>query len=514
MSALDDLFEESDEESTQITAGTSTTGEKAEGIQLAPTDESVTNPTGEDLAQPTPAPETIAALDGNEKPEKPNTDDDVMQDSLFDDDDEEEEAQKSDERAGDRGTQEKSLSNEALFESDEEEEEEEVESGPAKMDLSTKSRMKAFVATALGDPIQVQVPSIDRIPKDAQTAHLTLPNVAAIEPREFDPETFDENQNSFSDARAKVTVQSGAVIRWRKVKNEDGTESIESNARIIRWPDGLIQLQIGNEVFSVSLQRAPPESTDMVVVDGADGVSVALGPITSRMRFFPSNLATSSTHRSLKAVVSSRVSASVTHTKATMDFKKVLQQEIESAKLAEKKAKQKAAGGRGRSGLDRYGTITDFDRQRYGGAASDDDDEGDELSAFRNEEYSTRRLLSAKSDAAPTRFARGLTGAGSGYGDDNEEEEEAAEEEELNDFIASEDEEDEEEFVDSEEDEDEEEGEEDEGSEDSEEAEDDSRERKRSTKPKSISDEASDNDTERNEDTGSKRRRIVDDDED
>ncbi|KAL0355361.1 UNVERIFIED_CONTAM: protein LEO1 [Sesamum radiatum] len=61
-----------------------------------------------------------------------------------------------------------------------------------------------------------------------------------------------------------VTDASGAsrlipptnIIRWREVRNSDGTTSVESNARFVTWSDGSLQLLIGNEAFCISEQDA------------------------------------------------------------------------------------------------------------------------------------------------------------------------------------------------------------------------------------------------------------------
>jgi hypothetical protein len=48
----------------------------------------------------------------------------------------------------------------------------------------------------------------------------------------------DEGDVLDEDGRARLKLKVENTLRWRKVTDEDGNESRESNARIVQWTDG------------------------------------------------------------------------------------------------------------------------------------------------------------------------------------------------------------------------------------------------------------------------------------
>ncbi len=260
-------------------------------------------------------------------------------------------------------------SNAALFESDEEEGSgdevarrsgasstsaamsDAVPSGQASS-TSTKEEDDAdrdlFVVVAQGEPVTAEIPPPKMYPSNDIVSTFSLPNAVAIEPNEFNPKNFDESKSSFSKSRINITRTTGSVIRWRKVKDENGNEKVESNTRIIRWPDGTVQLQLGDEVFTVSSRQVQPTEYELVYRDGAETVNTCMGVITSRLKFMPSDLAKSATHRSLRQDVAKRSAREqIVRSKQFVDF---TQRQAELAKLKESvrmPAKGGAAGGIG-----------------------------------------------------------------------------------------------------------------------------------------------------------------------
>jgi RNA polymerase-associated protein LEO1 len=74
-----------------------------------------------------------------------------------------------------------------------------------------------------------------------------------VEPRPFDQEYYEdeveEDDDLDEEGRTRLKLKVENTIRWRKTANEDGSEKVESNARIIKWSDGTQSLIVGNEKF-------------------------------------------------------------------------------------------------------------------------------------------------------------------------------------------------------------------------------------------------------------------------
>ncbi|KAH7729256.1 Leo1-like protein [Aphelenchoides avenae] len=86
-----------------------------------------------------------------------------------------------------------------------------------------------------------------------------LPNFLTVEPKPFDAEVYEnevedeEQQDEEGRTRLKLKVEN--TIRWRYSKDEQGNETRESNAKVVRWSDGTMSLYLGNEIFDI--QRQP-----------------------------------------------------------------------------------------------------------------------------------------------------------------------------------------------------------------------------------------------------------------
>jgi RNA polymerase-associated protein LEO1 len=78
----------------------------------------------------------------------------------------------------------------------------------------------------------------------------------------------------------------------------------ESNARIVKWKDGTMQLLIGNEVLDISVHEAHHDQSHLFLRNGK-GVLQSQGRLLRKMRFMPSSLSSKS-HRLLTALVDSQ----------------------------------------------------------------------------------------------------------------------------------------------------------------------------------------------------------------
>ncbi|KAK6925091.1 Leo1-like protein [Dillenia turbinata] len=158
----------------------------------------------------------------------------------------------------------------------------------------------------VGPPLELGIPFEHPPAHPDKMNMIRVSNIMGIEPKPFDPETFQEEDTFVTDesgSKKRIRLDDN-IVRWRIVKNSDGTETYESNARFVRWSDGSLQLLIGNEVLDISVQDAQHDQAHLFLRHGK-GILQSQGRLLKKMRFMPSSL-TSNSHRLLTALVESR----------------------------------------------------------------------------------------------------------------------------------------------------------------------------------------------------------------
>ncbi|MCL7048997.1 hypothetical protein MKW94_018690 [Papaver nudicaule] len=158
----------------------------------------------------------------------------------------------------------------------------------------------------VGPPLELEIPMIRPPAHPDKMNIIRVSNIMGIEPKPFDPKTYTEEDMFVTDesgAKKRLRLDSN-IVRWRKVRNPDGTVSVESNARFVRWSDGSIQLLIGNEVLDISTQEVQHDQAHLFLRHGK-GILQSQGRLLKKMKFMPSSL-TSNSHRQLTALVESR----------------------------------------------------------------------------------------------------------------------------------------------------------------------------------------------------------------
>jgi hypothetical protein len=89
------------------------------------------------------------------------------------------------------------------------------------------------------------------VPNSHTTLFVRTPNFLKIQTTEYDQSLYE------ADSERKFLDGSTAVVRWRLKRDErgevvadaDGKPVKESNARVLRWADGSVQLVVGDAVF-------------------------------------------------------------------------------------------------------------------------------------------------------------------------------------------------------------------------------------------------------------------------
>lgn len=100
---------------------------------------------------------------------------------------------------------------------------------------------------------RVLLPSTYKVASDDVSVFVRTPNFIKIQAEEYDEALYD----GMVDAERKEFDGSTAVVRWRLKRDENGEVVLdstgkpvkESNARMIQWSDGSVQLVVGDAVF-------------------------------------------------------------------------------------------------------------------------------------------------------------------------------------------------------------------------------------------------------------------------
>ncbi|CAI8596246.1 unnamed protein product [Vicia faba] len=167
--------------------------------------------------------------------------------------------------------------------------------------IETKTKDKP-----LGPPLELEIPLRKPPALPDKMNLIKVSNIMGIDPKPFDPKTYEEEDTFVTDElgnKKRIRLENN-IVRWREVKNSDGSTSVESNARFVRWSDGSLQLLIGNEVLDISEQDAQHDQSHLFLRHGK-GILQSQGRLLKKMKFMPSSLSSNS-HRLLTAIVDSR----------------------------------------------------------------------------------------------------------------------------------------------------------------------------------------------------------------
>ncbi|KAH7105847.1 Leo1-like protein-domain-containing protein [Auriculariales sp. MPI-PUGE-AT-0066] len=163
-------------------------------------------------------------------------------------------------------------------------------------------------------------------PSDGNHWILRLPNYLKLDSRPFEKEVYTGPENEedlranpdlLRDRSASIRLEVENTMRWRWVRGPDGTMIRESNARVVRWSDGSLSLQLGKELYdlthNVDASHLKPESGPyaggglnyLVAQHKRAMVLQAEAPITGIMSIRPVGM-DSEAHRKLVRAVSQK----------------------------------------------------------------------------------------------------------------------------------------------------------------------------------------------------------------
>ncbi|WJX32056.1 hypothetical protein P8452_20427 [Trifolium repens] len=290
-------------------------------------------------------------------------------------------------------------------------EDHQYESGEDNIEMKTKEK-------PLGPPLELEIP-LRRAPALPDKMNMIkVSNIMGVDPKPFDPNTYEEEDTFVTDEfgnKKRIRLENN-IVRWRKVTNPDGTDSVESNARFVRWSDGSLQLLIGNEVLDISVQDAQHDQAHLFLRHGK-GILQSQGRILRKMRFMPSSLSSNS-HRLLTAIVDSRQRKVYKVKNCVTDIDPEREKE-EKEKVESQNIRTNVLLKRKREKVNRKYAPTDRRRQLSPGFledALDEDDEADYYDSRRTQRHfkddleaearAEKRIMNAKKSQGPKGIPR------------------------------------------------------------------------------------------------------------
>uniref|UniRef100_A0AAZ3RG44 RNA polymerase-associated protein LEO1 n=1 Tax=Oncorhynchus tshawytscha TaxID=74940 RepID=A0AAZ3RG44_ONCTS len=116
---------------------------------------------------------------------------------------------------------------------------------------------------------------------------------------------FEDEEMLDEEGRTRLKLKVENTIRWRAKKDEEGNESRESNARIVKWSDGSMSLHLGNEVFDVYKAPLQGDHNHLFIRQGTGLQGQAV--FKTKLTFRPHST-DSATHRKMTLSLADRCS--------------------------------------------------------------------------------------------------------------------------------------------------------------------------------------------------------------
>lgn len=155
--------------------------------------------------------------------------------------------------------------------------------------------------------IPVEIPKINTNLGE-QINFVRFPNFLSVEPKPFDAEHYEDEHEEDDDldeeGRTRLKLKVENTIRWRKVTQPDGTDKIESNAKIVRWSDGTQSLILGNEKYDIQSMKLKGDFNHLFIRQGTGLQGQAV--FQTKLTFRPSST-NSLTHKKIMGRLAQRI---------------------------------------------------------------------------------------------------------------------------------------------------------------------------------------------------------------
>lgn len=130
---------------------------------------------------------------------------------------------------------------------------------------------------------------------DGELYYVKMPNFLAVVQKPFDSDSYleeiraehEEAMVHSYDNNQRIRLRIENTIRWRYVKNDDGTYSKQSNARFLKWSDGSLSLLLGSELFSVVTKNSVSDHMYLSISHENQNLLMSRKRFTKNMTFLP-----------------------------------------------------------------------------------------------------------------------------------------------------------------------------------------------------------------------------------
>ncbi|KYQ90511.1 RNA polymerase II complex component [Tieghemostelium lacteum] len=152
---------------------------------------------------------------------------------------------------------------------------------------SEDDEVEEEVKELIKPPLNLVHVNAKTIPQNSHIMKLKLLNILGIQPKPFDPSTYDDDESEdIVQDRKSFNLES--VIRWKWGLDSNGRPIKESNTRLVQWSDGSCHLFIGSE--SLELKEHELNTEQFYVYSSHDGFIECEGKVNSRVTIRPTNI--------------------------------------------------------------------------------------------------------------------------------------------------------------------------------------------------------------------------------
>ncbi|CAN6668095.1 RNA polymerase-associated protein Leo1p [Trichomonascus vanleenenianus] len=277
----------------------------------------------------------------------------------------------------------------------------------------------------------------------SKTYFVRVPKFLNVDAHPFNADKFVEQcekdlGESSVEEKTQFKLKSENTVRWKYGRDDSGNMIKQSNARFVKWSDGSMSLQLGEELFDV--YEKPYEDTFLTLSHPTNQLLQATAMLSKAMTFVPTSTKSLTHKRITEELAKQRLKGASVGNVATIDDPEKIKREAEKAEETNLRARRKlenkrkqleerGEGGTGRSARYDYGDEDDDLGVGAGYSGRNAYEEDDfVVEDEEEEEEGAKRLASVKKRGADKYKNRDY--------DDEEEEEEEAGEDELDELDA------------------------------------------------------------------------------
>ncbi|ANB14985.1 Leo1p [Sugiyamaella lignohabitans] len=193
--------------------------------------------------------------------------------------------------------------------------------------------------------LRIEQTTIPRYPRSHRPAgdlyYVPTPAFMTMEPHPFEASKFQEELSEEQANDGGFKVRNENTVRWKYAKDSKGNVTKQSNSRIVKWSDGSMSLQLGQELFDIVIQE-PYDQTFLCLSHPANSLLQTAGIFTKNMRIVPTSTSSRSHKRLAQELNVRQLSTSVAVSSvATTDDPEKVQREAEKAAEMTLRARRK-----------------------------------------------------------------------------------------------------------------------------------------------------------------------------